>query len=758
MSGKYCAIILGLILIVVGSVHAGPKADPNTVIEIRIVGNKILSREAVLVHVNTAVGQPYSEKLLRADQKSLLKTGRFANVVASRAIGADGVVVTFQVVERPQIEDVVFEGAKHYTPAQLMGALTFGAGDAVEQHKIARGIVAIETMYKSDGFYFVKITLDPKALANERVVIYRIVEGPKVILKKILFKGNESFGARKLRGVISSRARKWPIESGKMDTDKLERDVLDLRSFYHSEGFLDAQVARQIDFTTDRKARVTFVIEEGPQYRIRNARFDGNRVYPDDELRRELRLAAGAAFNELEQRRDLEHLNRLYGEIGYVDVTIQIRRVFADEPGLLDLLYVIVEGEQHRIGRIDIRGNTTTKENVIRRQVQARPGQLYNTVAMDESRRRLQVDTGLFEKVTITPFGEQEGVRNALVEVIEGKTAQFLIGAGVSSNAGLLGTVSYTERNFDLFNWSGHGGKRFRGGGQRFSIVAEPGTEVMRFRTSWREPYLFDKPLSLGASLYVFTTGREAYDETRVGGTVSLGRWFRNRWYGEASTRIEGVNVDSLDTTAPRDVVAAKGTNLLAAVKGTLVRDRTDSRWQPSTGDRVTFAYEQVFGDFNFGKATADYRHYWTIYLDSQDRKHIIACRISGGGIAGDAPVYERFYGGGLGSVRGFNFRGISPRQGVDDDPVGGDFMVFAGAEYTFPLVAESLRGVFFFDTGTVESDFSISAYRAAVGFGLRWQIPFFGPMPINLNFAYPVAKDDNDDTQVFSFSLGWVF
>jgi outer membrane protein assembly factor BamA len=169
-------------------------------------------------------------------------------------------------------------------------------------------------------------------------------------------------------------------------------------------------------------------------------------------------------------------------------------------------------------------------------------------------------------------------------------------------------------------------------------------------------------------------------------------------------------------------------------------------------------SYEQVVGDFAFGRAAGDYSIYRTVWRDALDRKHIVAGRFSIGQIIGDAPIFERFYGGGLGSVRGFRYRGISPRSMGTDTPIGGDFMVFAGAEYTFPLVTDLIRGVVFLDTGTVEDGFRVTTYRASAGLGLRWTIPFFGPVPMSLDFGWPIAKDDQDDTQIVSFTLGWTF
>jgi len=222
------------------------------------------------------------------------------------------------------------------------------------------------------------------------------------------------------------------------------------------------------------------------------------------------------------------------------------------------------------------------------------------------------------------------------------------------------------------------------------------------------------------------------------------------------------VTVDELDSDAPQEVAKVMGSSIMIGLKASLVRDRTDSRWMPTRGDRMNFSVEPVAGDHQFAVLTADYRYYRTLWVDAMDRKHVLATRASVGYIAGDAPVFEMFYGGGIGSIRGFEYRGVSPRSAGTTEQIGGNFMVFLGTEYQFPIFGTSgkgeLRGVVFLDTGTVETNLVVTSYRASAGVGLRWFIPMFGPIPISLDFGMPIAKDVNDDTEYIHFSIGWWF
>jgi len=749
------------------------------VAEVRVRGNKQMTANAVLIYVKTRLGQPFNEDVVKADERRLLDTGRFKSVLATKTDTDKGVVVTFTVAERPLVAAVRFEGNKAFKKDVLAKELTFGQHDPLSAFDVESGRMAVLNKYKSSGYHFATVTVNQPLLTDKQQVVYKIVEGPKVLVRKIRFQGNSFYGNFKLKQSISSSQRLWPFVDGYLDTDKVAQDELTIRNKYISEGFLDCEVGRLLDFSANREdATLTFLIKEGQRYRINKVVFDGNKVFSDAELARRLKFAQSVFFTELTLGRDVKKLEDTYGELGYIEARMTTRRQFLNptaeppawakhlgKPALLNIVFTVGESDQYRVGKIDIRGNTITQDRVIRRTLQIFPEQLFNNVALDESKHRL-LESRLFEDVNITPVGDKPNVRDVMVQVKEGRTAEFIIGAGISTNSGVLGTVSLTQRNFDILAWPNSWkqfirGEAFKGAGQTLRIVAEPGTRMMRFNIEWDNPSIFDQPYSTSLQAFLFSRGRESYDENRYGGQVSLGHRFKNRWYGELAVRGEDVVIDDLDSDAPPEVREVEGGNGLLGFKVSMVHDRTDSRWNPSTGDRIRVSAEQVTGDFSFVNAQADYRIYRTVYVDAMGRKHIIAARATAGNIFGDSPVFERYYGGGTGSIRGFRYRGISPRSAGTDEPIGGEFMLYAGAEYSFPIFGtedQQLRGVVFLDTGTVEEDPSITSYRASAGFGLRWTMPLFGPVPMSFDFGFPLAKDEMDDTQVFSFSLGWSF
>ena len=763
---------------IVTSLAAAAATQPAALlVEIRVEGNKQTSANAVLSNVKSRLGEPFDETVVKADEKRLLQTGRFATVATRRIRTDKGVVLIFDVTERPLVAGLEIKGNKAIKTDKLRSELSFGPNDPLSDFAVQTGRQALLNAYHGEGYYFAEVAVDKAALAR-RQVIYQITEGPQVRVRKIRFEGNTFFNSLILRFKISSHSRLWPFFPGNLDNEQIDQDVVTLRNLYVDEGFLDAKVSRRLDFSPDKnRVTLTFIIDQGPRYRVNTLLFRGNQIYNDQELANRLKFRKGEFFTAATLKQDTKAVQDSYGELGFIEAQIVTRKQFlspettapawaekdaAGRPALVNLVFDITENDQYRVGKIDIRGNSLTQSRVIRRELRFFPEQLFNTVAVEESRKRLE-DTRLFEKVTIAPVGRGEKVRDALVQVQEGKTAEFMVGVGVSSNNGLLGNVTLTQRNFDLFAWPGTQrslvtGQAFKGAGQTLSIVAEPGNEMMRFHIDWEEPYLFDQPYRLANRVYYFERQRETYDEIRYGDMLSVGHRFANRWYGEIAGRAEGVDINDLDNDAPPEVIADQGSHFLTGPKFTLVRDTTDSRWTPTTGDVLRVAYEQILGSYTFGRATGDYHIYRTVYTDALDRKHVLSGKVQAGQIFGDAPVFEKFYGGGMGSVRGFKYRGISPRSKGTDEQIGGDWMFLLGTEYEYPLIGEMIRGVLFIDTGTVEEDFGFGTYRASVGTGIRWVLPLFGGVPMSFDFGFPIVKDKQDDTQIFSFNVGVTF
>jgi outer membrane protein insertion porin family len=775
------AVALAAAWLVCALAPAAPQAPPpqqqvpdgTPIRRVEFKGLQAISEAYVRRVVKTREGQNLSIRQVEQDVRELLRTRKFVNVFAEPPRLEDNqAVVVFVVQEKPRLATVEIEGNKSIPTADLL-PLVPAAGDVLDVYAVNKGRDDIVQKYKEKGYYYVDVQVDERLLREESRAVYRINEGPRVRVRKILFEGVRSVPEATLRRQIETKTYIWIFRTGEFDEEKADRDALTLQQYYRDEGFLDARVGYRLEFDPISRSDLTivFVVEEGLRYRVGRIEIEGNTVFDRERILEKLNLTPGKFVRREVLDADRQRVRDMYGELGYVDVRVETRIDFTDEPGVVVLRYIVDEGAPSRIGRITIRGNERTKDEVIRRELRFYPGEEFNTIKMRKAEQRIR-ETRLFvpDKVRITPLKDVEGVREALVEVQEADTVQFLIGVGVSTDNGVIGTLSIENRNFDLFDWPRNReqffrGQAFRGDGQRAKISLEPGTEVSRFRIDFTEPYLFDLPLRYDQSFYLFQRARSGYDEQRLGLLSSLSRRFESGpladWALEGTFRLEGVKISDVDPLAASDIKDVKGDSTLTSLKAAIVRDTTDSRIVPTQGYRMVFSWEQVGavgGDYSFGKPSLDLTWYKTLRTDILDRKSVLALRLDAAYIVGDAPVFERFYAGGFGSIRGFQYRGISPRGGIEENPIGGDFLLLTGGEYSFPLYGKSIRGVTFVDMGTVEEDFELSGWRVAVGFGLRIQVDFFGPVPIVLDFGFPVAKEEDDDTQVFNFAFGASF
>jgi len=339
----------------------------------------------------------------------------------------------------------------------------------------------------------------------------------------------------------------------------------------------------------------------------------------------------------------------------------------------------------------------------------------------------------------------------------------------VGSNSGFIGNLIWEQRNFDIKDWPESFSefitmKAFKGAGQTLRISLQPGTVVSQYSVAFTEPYFRDKPTSLEVGGSSYEREMESYDEERLRGYLGFEQRRESNWRRSIRFRAENVDVEGLEPDAPREIRDVKGGNMLAGVKLGIGRDMTDDKFNPSTGYIFNTNYEQVGGDHNFGILSGVYTRYTTLYEDLLERKTVLATRLRAGTTIGDTPPFEKFYGGGTGTygIRGFEYRGVSTRglqtnvaNPERKDPIGSDWIFLANAEVVVPMVGENLSWLFFVDSGAIDS----GGYRAAVGTGVQIMIPqLFGPAPMRFEIASPLLKEDEDDTQAFSFSIGGLF
>jgi outer membrane protein insertion porin family len=463
----------------------------------------------------------------------------------------------------------------------------------------------------------------------------------------------------------------------------------------------------------------------------------------------------------------VEPLGTYIGEEGYEAAGTTISVFMPDTLEVVRMQNEVVEPGAARVGRIITQGNTRTRYNVILRQLELYPGQVLPYPELRAAEQRL-ARLGIFkttpdEKPTVTILNPDPSAefKDLLVTVTEDSTGTLMFGVSVNSDAGLTGSVVFNERNFDPTRLPTSfddflNGSAFRGAGEELRIEAVPGTELQRYSISWRDPALFDSKFSLTVAGYFYERQYDEYDESRLGARVTLARKLNKYWSVSGSVRVESIDIYNVMSVEPPQITDNAGTSFLAGLKVGVTRDTRDSILRPTAGNIFNASVEQCTGTYNFTLANTDFSQFFTTWQAADGSGRQVLALHSQISYASDStPVYERYYAGGLASMRGFEFRGVSPQ--VDGFKVGGDFQFLNSVEYQVPVLAnDNFYVVGFIDSGTVEERVEIKDYRVAAGVGVRFVIPQLGPVPIALDFGFPLIKASTDNTQVFSFWLGF--
>jgi outer membrane protein insertion porin family len=764
-----CLLLLAPSLLLSQENTGAPSADNKMSIgSIGTAGNVSISNDKILSKVRSRVGQQFDAATAAEDAKRIAELPGVEYSYYNTAVVDEKIQLTFVVVERNIVRSIVFIGNRKYKAKTLEGKLAFKKTEYLEPVVAEAGRVTIAEFYQKKGFAFAQVSLDTEKLPTGNV-IYTIEEGPRVKIAAVRFSGNKALKTGSLKGAIKTKTSEWGILPSYYTEEKVSKDVTKLQNIYYNKGFLDANITTELEFTKDKsKVRITFAINEGYIYTVEKVTIAGNKQFDTEQLRSELKLKQGQLYNEQRAASDVGRLLKLYRENGFIDAKVERGIKFISEDKV-DVEFEIIEGERFRIGQIKITGNEQTQDKVVRRvlnEYDFLPGRWYNAdIARGDGSGKLEKEVRrmvVAQSATITPRGEAVGQKDADVSIIEGQTGMVMLGAGITSDSGIIGQAIFEQRNFDISDWPKSfsefiTGKAFRGAGQRLRIALQPGTEVSEYSINFTEPYFMNKPISLDVAGSSWMRDRECYDENRLKGYVGFEKRYKNRWRRSIGLRVENVDIDNIDSDAPKEIKSVKGDNLIMGVRLGFGRNLTDDRFNPTKGYSFDVSYEQVAGDHTFGIVSGVHRWYRTLSEDLAGRKTVLATKLLAAGVIGDAPPFEKFYAGGTGTygIRGFAYRGISTRAGADNDPIGSDWIFLANAEATVPLASETLSALFFVDSGMIDS----GGYRASIGTGIQILIPqWFGPVPMRLEIAAPLMKDGDDDTQVFSFSVGRLF
>lgn len=718
-------------------------------------GNKRIDSGAILRKIKSKTGDLYDQASLRNDLKAIYKMGYFNDVQIDVSESPAGKKVIFRVVEKPVIKSVIFDGIEELKEEDVKEAANIKERFILNPAKITVAKEAIRQLYKTKGYYNSqvesKISYPDDAGA---VVEFTIDEGKKVYIKEITVEGNETFDDDEILDEIESSERwfmSWLTEGGLLDMAKVKQDSQRIVAFYTNNGFLDAKVAEPVISQKEEWLYIKFVIQEGVRYRVGNVDFKGDLLGSKDELLELLNIRSKKYISRQVIRDDILKITDYFAEAGYAFASIRPRINKAKTGDRMDITFQVAKGNLVYIDRITIKGNTRTRDNVIRRELRVAEGGVFDSKALRQSTQALQ-RLQYFEEVNITPEPSLDPDRmNVIVEVKEKSTGSFSIGAGYSSVDRVIVMGQISENNF-------------LGRGDTLSLSANVSSSSQRFNLGYTNPHLNDSALSWGVD--AFSTEREYDDYTKdsKGGGIRIGYPIFGKWrvYGNYSY----TDTDLTDVSEDASYIIRNSVDLhvTSAVKVSLVRDTRNRRYGASDGSRnvlsVKYAGGPLQGDSQFTKVEGSTS--WFFPMPFKTTFHVK-------GAAGQVfenetdklPVYERFYLGGLNSIRGFEYGKVSPIDPESGERIGGDKMWYTNTEVIFPLLeTQGVMGVVFYDAGQVLDDneeffeFNESIKQAA-GVGIRWLSPMG---PLRLVWGYNLDPLPDEDESVWDFSVGGTF
>ncbi|THB76039.1 MAG: outer membrane protein assembly factor BamA [Desulfobulbaceae bacterium] len=734
-------------------VHAYVQRD-QYIVSIAPEGNQRIDSGAILRKIKTKTGDLYDPSALREDLKAIYKMGYFNDVQIDVSESSEGKKVTFRIIEKPTISSITYGGIDELKKSDVTGVVTLKENVILNPSQVNSTAETIKALYKSKGYYNTQVTPQISYPTPDTAAVkFAIDEGKKIYVKEITFEGNNNVSSGDLEDVIKTNEWwlfSWLTSAGLLDKTELTQDVALIRSYYNSYGYLDARVAEPV-ITQDKEwLYIKFIIDEGKRYKMGTLDIEGDLITDKQVLLDMLSEVRDEEYlNQTALRSGILKINDYYAEQGYAFADIRSQRQTSESGNRADVRININKGELVYINRISIKGNTRTRDNVIRRDLQVAEGGVFDSKGVRTSIQKLQ-RLDYFEEVNVTPEPALDPSKmNILVDVKEKSTGQFSIGAGYSSVDKLVFMGEVSENNF-------------LGLGHRLSFKASLGGKSNRYNLSWTNPRVFDSQVSSGVDLFSQEREYDDYTKDQKGGALRFGHPLYEKWrmyekYSYTDTELSDVSED-----ASFIIRESQNIPITSALTATFVRDTRDRLYGATKGSRnsISIKYAGGFlgGDSEFTKAELSSGWYFPLPAGLVFYFH---------GAIGQAwenvddklPVYERFYLGGISSIRGFEYGKVSPIDAESGERVGGDRMWYTNTEIVFPLVRDQgLFGAAFFDAGDSldeEKGWEFDDVSQSIGLEIRW-LSALGPL--RLVYGYNLDPDDDEPQSVWDFTIGGRF
>jgi outer membrane protein insertion porin family len=791
-----------------------------TKILIKHIGPQSVSDDLIRANIRIKPGDPYLRAAVDEDVRTLYATGQFYDIRVTDDITADGVALTYVVQGNPRLVAIKFQGNKKYKDAKLLKKTTSKVGEPLNERKLFTDSQEIEKTYQKAGYpgTTAKYSIGIDESTGRATVTFTITESPKVRIKEVDFVGAQAFSQKQLRKVIKTRKHwmfSWITSSGVFKDEQFEDDKEKLSEFYRNKGYIDFEIKDvQFEHPTPKTLVIRIIIYEGRQYKVGSIKFTGNKLFSTADIAAGIRRAqphgvvkqvklgpnglvmdTGDIFTPDGLSKDMQAIADFYGAKGYIDVvpysrSFTVERIPNTDTGTMDLEFQVDEGQKNYIEKIEIRGNTKTKDRVIRRELAVSPGETFDMVRVNLSKARLE-NLQYFEKVDAKPQATDIPNRKDLVIGVEEKnTGNLTMGAGFSSVDSVVGFVEVSQGNFDLFN-----PPNFTGGGQKFRLRVQLGTQRQDYEVSFTEPWFLGRKLRLDVDLFRhdlnFQSIENLYDEVQTGGRVGLTKALGSDFliggvgytlqdegilFNGRTGRTNGIGGVPIpgQLNVPNALLEQGGYTILSKLDFSLAYDTRNSVTLPNKGQRTeaTAIFAGPFpGDKDYYKLEMKSAWYFKGFYSGHVLELLGETGVADSyGSTPDVPFYDRYYLGGLYSLRGFRYRSVSPREhplfpaeGASREPIGGDTYWFGSAEYSVPIIQSDkergigLRFAVFYDIGNVMASpysYNFENYLDNWGLGLRLNLPIG---PLRLDYGIPIHHDRfNSGSGLFQFGVGY--
>jgi len=715
------------------------------IVKVEFTGNERVESSAIYNVLSSTKGKLFSRKNLSADIKAIYKMGYFRDVTAGITDSPEGKIITFTLKEMPLIAAVEIVGNDDIDRDDVEQELSIEPKQMLNLEKIKSDAENIRKLYKQEGYLNAAVTHRVEESDQTVRVIFTIEENKRIYIKAVTFEGNTAYTSDELKDMIDTS--EWGIfhfltDSGLFDEEQLKQDIDKLTAFYHNNGYINARITEP-EITHDKKwIYVKIIITEGKQFRVGSVTITGDELTNDrQELLKNLKISEKDYFDRESIVEDVDYLTEACNNEGYAYANVIPRTEPKENEQKVDVTYDIDKGSLVYINRISIMGNTKTRDKVIRRQLAITEGDLYNRRNLKSSYIRL-TQLRYFSEIDFkTGKGPREELMDVNIEIAEKATGMFSIGAGYSAQDKAMLMAQVSQQN--LF-----------GRGQTINLNASIGSSSTRYELSFIEPWLFDLPLWSKFNIWKSEREYDSYDLDTTGTGLTLGYPLFERVRGYVSYEYSDENVKNVTSTASTYIKDQAGNTTSSGVTVSLSRDTTNDWMFPSKGSKNRISAEHtgtiLLGDTSFTKYNARSSWFFPLPLDN-----VFGIRGRAGYMHAnegkEIPVFERFYLGGMNSLRGL--RSVGPKDSAGD-AIGGKTMANFNAELLFPLIKDAgMRGVLFFDTGNAwESGYHLGDMRETAGVGIRWYSPIG---PLRLEWGHVLDRKDGEASSRWEFTIG---